>query len=246
MSDPGDEFQERADGASQQLPGEKFVITRRGTGAVVFEAILSSEVSCETFGTKLGAATMLALKAGAYLADADLAGANLACADLTGAYLAGAKLAGANLAGAYLAGAYLACAKLAGANLAGAKLAGANLAGANLADADLAGANLADANLTGAYLACAKLAGANLAGAKLAGVKHIIAAGQPNGFWAFGYRERDTGGLRIKVGCHDKAIIDAREYWSDSHPRWTERQEIPAALDMIEAVARLRGWERPQ
>ncbi len=129
-----------------------------------------------------------------------------------------------------------------GANLVGAYLARADLARADLADANLAGANLARADLARADLAGADLAGAYLARANLAGAKDIIAAGQPNGYWAFGYREKETGALRIKIGCREKSIADAREYWSSSHPHWSERQEIPAALDMIEAIARIRGW----
>ena len=56
-----------------------------------------------------------AIKAGAYLEDANLAGAYLEGANLAGANLAGANLKGANLAGAYLEGAYLKGANLKGA-----------------------------------------------------------------------------------------------------------------------------------
>jgi hypothetical protein len=138
-------------------------------------------------------------------------------------------------------GAAIKLALMAGADLAGADLADAYLVGANLADA-----NLADANLAGADLAGADLAGADLAGANLAGAKDIIAAGQPNGFFAFGYREKNTGTIRVKVGCRDKSMAEAREYWSASHPHWSDRREIPAALDLIEAIARLRGWSAAQ
>lgn len=69
-----------------------------------------------------------AVKAGAYLAEADL----------RGAYLTGADLRGANLTVADLAGAYLAGADLTGANLTGANLRGANLTGANLTEASVA------------------------------------------------------------------------------------------------------------
>ena len=253
--------------ASRPRAGEHFLIKHRFTGAVIFDAELSAEISRQPLSIKLGAATKLALNAGASLANANLAGANLAGAYLVNASLANANLAranlananlvnanlaNANLANANLAGAYLANANLAGANLAGAylvnanlanaNLAGAYLAGANLAGAYLAGANLANANLAGANLANANLANANLAGANLADVKDVIAAGQPNDFWALGYREKDTGTLRIKVGCRDKSIAEARAYWSPAHPHWPERQEIPPVLDMIEAIARLRGW----
>jgi pentapeptide repeat protein len=139
-------------------------IKHRSTGTVLWSGEAASSRD----------AVIAAVKAGAYLADANLAGANLAGADLADANLAGANLAdaylaGANLACANLARADLACANLAGAYLAGANLAGADLACAYLACANLAGANLAGANLAGAYLAGADLAGADLAGADLAG-----------------------------------------------------------------------------
>ena len=142
-------------------------------------------------------------------------------ADLTGANLAGANLTGANLTGANLARAYLADAYLAGANLAG-----ANLAGAYLARADLARANLARADLAGAYLARADLARA----------VDVIDAGTPNGWRAIGWRR--NGVLRVRVGCRDFTVAEGREYWRGE----SERREVMAALDYIEAVARLRGW----
>ena len=87
----------------------------------------------------------------------------------------------------------------------------------------------------------ADLARANLAGADLAGADEVIAAGQPNGFLAFGYRRE--GVLRVKVGCRDKSIDEARAYWSSpTHHDPQNRREVLAALDYIEAVARLRGW----
>ena len=111
-------------GAIQKIKQE---ILNRFPGEVIFTA----EIECaadELPSIKMGLAVKAAVKARAYLADANLAGANLAEANL-----AGANLAGANLARAYLAD-------------------------ANLADANLAGAYLADANLAGAYLADAKSA----------------------------------------------------------------------------------------
>jgi hypothetical protein len=147
----------------------------------------------------------------------------------------------ANLTGAYLAHANLAHANLARANLVGADLAGADLVGANLTRADLAGANLAEANLADAYLTDANLTGANLAGAdlaraNLARAKGVIDAGTPDRWRCVGW-VRD-GVLRVRVGCRDKTIPEGREYWSGK----PDRREVLAALDYIEATARLRGW----
>ena len=209
----------------------QYEIKHRWTGAVLFTAELGAEYEAKSDGVTLGAAIKLAFRARANLAGANLTGANLTGADLARAYLADAYLAGANLARAYLADAYLAGADLAGANLAGAYLAGADLAGANLT-----GANLARANLAGADLARANLAGADLEGADLAGAVDVIDAGTPNGWRAIGWRR--NGVLRVRVGCRDFTVAEGREYWRGE----SERREVMAALDYIEAVARLRGW----
>ena len=144
--------------------------------------------------------------------------------------------AGADLAGAYLARANLADANLVGANLADANLASADLARANLAGAYLARAYLAHANLAGANLAGAYLADANLAGANLAGAKDVIDAGTPDGWRCVGWR-RD-GVARVRVGCRNKTLTEAREYWRGKD----NRREVMAALDYVEVVARARGW----
>ena len=130
----------------------------------------------------------------------------------------------------------LARADLADANLADAYLADANLAGADLARATLARAILARANLADANLARANLARAYLADANLAGAKAVIDAGTPDGWRCVGW-VRD-GVLRVRVGCRDKTIPEGREYWSGK----PDRREVLAALDYIEATARLRGW----
>jgi hypothetical protein len=87
-----------------------------------------------------------------------------------------------------------------------------------------------------ATLARADLADANLADANLAGAKAVIDAGTPDGWRCVGW-VRD-GVLRVRVGCRDKTIPEGREYWSGK----PDRREVLAALDYIEATARLRGW----
>ena len=119
---------------------------------------------------------------------------------------------------------------------AGANLAGANLADANLRGAYLAGADLADANLAGADLAGANLRGAYLRGADLRGANDVIAAGQPNGWRAFGWLH--DGELMVCVGCRSFSLDEGRAYWHGK----PHRREVLAALDYIEAVAALRGW----
>jgi hypothetical protein len=40
------------------------------------------------------------------------------------------------------------------------------------------------------------------------------------------------------VGCQEKRLSEAREYWAGKE----DRREVLAALDYAEAVALLRGW----
>jgi len=133
---------------------------------------------------------------------------------------------------------------LGGADLGGAYLRGADLRGAYLRGADLRGAYLRGADLGGADLRGADLGGADLGGQKVSGDIGIITAGDPNSYTAVGFVEEETGALRVIVGCRSKSITEGRAYWSsEAHPNRDARREVLAALDYIEAVARLRGWE---
>ena len=134
-------------------------------------------------------------------------------------------------------------ANLRGADLRDANLRGADLCGANLRGANLCVANLRDANLRGADLRGADLHGANLCGRKVNGDIGVIDAGTPNHWSALGFVDAGTGELCVSVGCQLKEIGAGRAYWSspDHHDR-ENRREVLAALDYIEAVARLRGW----
>ncbi len=218
------------------------------TGAVLFELECASLKLCveaainsgvDLRGASLdGASLERANLRGAILCIANLRGANLRGANLDGANLDGVYLQGANLDGAFLRNANLRNANLRGANLDGAILDDANLDGAFLRGANLRGANLRDANLDGANLDGANLDGANLDGHKVNGTVGIIWAGL-----AFGYVDRVTQQLRVRVGCRNKEIGEGRAYWSSpDHPALEKRREVLAALDYIEAVARLRGW----
>jgi hypothetical protein len=164
-----------------------------------------------------------AVKFGAELRDGDLSDADLSGAYLSGAYLRGAYLRGAYLRGAHLIGAYLRDADLSGAYLRGAHLIGAYLRDADLRDADLRGADLS---------------GADLRGADLIGVRDVINAGDPNGWPAFGWHR--GGVIMVQVGCQNFTLSEGRAYWAGKK----KRLEVMAALDYIEAVAKLRGWHK--
>jgi uncharacterized protein YjbI with pentapeptide repeats len=148
-----------------------------------------------------------------------------------------ANLADANLAGAYLADANLAGAYLAGANLADATLAGANLAGAYLADAYLAGANLADATLAGANLAGAYLADAYLISDR------IIDGGLRSDGYRFLLTRTEPGEWRIKAGCRNFTLTEARTHWGEKRPAGDRLgDETRLILAHMEALAKLRKW----
>ena len=84
----------------------------------------------------------------------------------------------------------------------------------------------------GAYLGGAYLEGAYLRGADLA-----ISAGWPNGWHAFGWLKDKS--IYVQVGCRNLSLAEGREYWAGKD----DRREVLAALDYIETVAKLRGWE---
>ena len=140
------------------------------------------------------------------------------------------------------AGADLARANLAGANLAGAYLAGAYLAGADLARADLARADLARANLAGAYLAGADLAGANLARADLANQWIVQGAVRSDGY-AFVLTNYKDEGVRLKAGCRNFTLAEARQHWKETRDGTPLGAETFAILDCLEAMAKARGLD---
>jgi hypothetical protein len=220
----------------------KFEIKSRFTGSVLF--------SLETESLKL--CVEAAVKAKAYLRDANLSDANLRGADLRGAYLRDANLSDANLrdvdlrdanlGGADLRGAYLRGADLRGAYLGGAYLRGAYLGGAYLGGADLRGADLRGAHLRGAYLGGAYLGGADLRGADgqkltLVGKRPYLALG-PLG------SRNDTlqayltdAGVYVRAGCFWDTLDKFRAAVSETHGGGGHAQEYHAAIALIETHA---------
>ena len=136
-----------------------------------------------------------------------------------------------------VAGDTLRAADLYGADLRGADLRGANLSAADLRGANLSAADLRGADLYGANLSAADLRGADLYGADLYGADGIIGAGYPDGWTAYGW-QRD-GRLSIRIGCREKRLDEAREYWADK----PDRREVLAAVEYVAAVAAIRGWQ---
>jgi uncharacterized protein YjbI with pentapeptide repeats len=144
---------------------------------------------------------------------------------------------GAAVKAAVKSRAYLSGADLSGANLSGAYLSGADLSGANLSRANLSGADLSRANLSGAYLSRADLSGANLS-------EQAIVLGPPRSDGYYFMLTNLTGeGWRIKAGCRNLTIDEARQHWSK--PRADQRLNDEALLivEHLLALAKLRGLE---
>jgi len=153
----------------------------------------------------------------------------------------------ASLSGELKIGAAVKIAIKTDANLAGANLAAANLAGANLADAYLAGANLDGANLDGANLAGAYLDGANLAGAKvndgnvLAGTRPIFQIGPIGSRCAYLAAYITTSGVFVRAGCFFGSLAEFSATVNKTHGENEHGQEYNAAIQMIEAHAKIWG-----
>lgn len=114
---------------------------------------------------------------------------------------------------------------------------GDSLRDADLGGADLSGADLSGADLCGADLCDANLSGADLSGASLSGARDVIALGSPNDWPAFGWHKGAE--IMVQVGCKNFALHQGREYWLGK----ADRAEVMAALDYLEAVAKLRDWK---
>ncbi len=71
----------------------------------------------------------------------------------------------------------------------------------------------------------------------------LIDAGQDTRGYRF-VAQKDGDGLKISAGCRVFSSLEAaREHWAARHQdRPAQRAECLAKLDLIETVARARGW----
>ncbi len=211
----------------------KFDILNRLTGKVQFTAEIDCSEDTARY-VKMGLAVRLGNKNKANLSGADLSESDLWRADLRRANLSGTDLWRANLSGANLSESYLS-----GADLSGANLRRANLSGANLWRADLRRANLSGANLSGA----------NLSGADLSGSENIEGLIIDGGLRSDGYRflltRTDDSVWRVKAGCRDFPIDEARKHWNATRPKGEKLgDETRLIIKHMLAVAKLRKWEK--
>ena len=178
--------------------------------------------------------------------------ANLKGADLRGANLQGADLHGASLEGANLRGAGLTGANLWGANLVGANLVGANLWRADLRAANLVGADLVGANLRGADLWKADLRRANLEMAiieraileRAYGISNrVIVLGTRSDGYQFLLTRTEPGPWRIKAGCRNFTLDEARCHWDTTRPKGSLLgDETRLLISTGLQIAKMREW----
>lgn len=127
-------------------------------------------------------------------------------------------------------------------------LTGIQMPGCRLVRADLRGTILRDANLEGCAFGGARMHDCDLTNANIddvdlsdteSGYIHgIISLGELDGWRVYGYRKSD-GHLRIRAGCRNFSLEDAREHWEERD----DRKEIFAALSLLEIVAQNREWK---
>ncbi len=108
----------------------------------------------------------------------------------------------------------------------------ANLRGANLRGAYLDGANLRDAYLRDAYLRGAYLRG-----------QVVIDLGQRSDGYAFFLMNLTGEGWRIKAGCRNFTVAEARTHWQTTRGGTRLGNESLAIVDHAERIAAIRGYD---
>jgi len=145
-------------------------------------------------------------------------------------------------------------AKLRHANLRHATLMGFDLRHANLRDVDLTGADLTSVALTGATLRHANLMDVELMGAELldADLRDVDLTGAKNFYllpvqdmrgYAFAHAVNTDGGWRIRVGCRDFSIAEARKHWGEAYEG--DREQGDMYLHAIEWLERKVNGSQP-
>lgn len=104
---------------------------------------------------------------------------------------------------------------------------GAYLGGAYLGDADLR-----DADLRGAYLGGADLGG-----------QWIIQGPVRSDGWSFFLTNYKLEGVRVKAGCRNFTLAEARTHWQNTRAGTLLGDETLAILDHMLTLAKLRGYD---
>lgn len=137
------------------------------------------------------------------------------------------------------------------ADLAGADLSCCNFNNADLRHANLYGCNLADSSfdntrMTGATVVNANIEDTNLGHTDSRYINGLILLDELNDYYVWAYPRGREKLLRIRAGCRDFTLAEARQHWSANddgkEPAMSGREEIFAALPLIELMARRMDW----
>ena len=111
-------------------------------------------------------------------------------------------------------------------------------------DASLNYASLNDARLNYASLIDAKISQANFAGAS--GITdRIIDGGLRSDGYRFFLTRTEPGEWRIKAGCQNLTLAEAKKHWDESRPKGTALgDETRLIIKHMLSVAKLRKWPK--
>lgn len=149
------------------------------------------------------------------------------------------------LADTNLAGALLSHCDLAGADLSNCNFNNADLRHANLRGCDLHDSVFDGTRMTGADITDANLDDVNLGHTDSRYVIGLILLDELNDYFVWAYPRGKEKFLRIRAGCRDFSLQEAREHWSYDEKGTKPaagREEIFAALPLIEVMARRMDW----
>ena len=133
---------------------------------------------------------------------------------LRGSNLRGSNLRGSNLSGSDLRGSNLRDSNLSDSDLSNSDLSNSDLRDSNLSDSDLRYSNLRGSNLSDSDLRYSDLRDSNLSNSDLSGVTgFVLLPVQDMRGYSFPHAIQTDNGWRIRAGCRDFSIEDAREHW---------------------------------
>jgi hypothetical protein len=133
-----------------------------------------------------------------------------------------------------------------GIDLSNMNLEGCSFRGSNLTRVTLIDADLEECNFAGALMQYADVSGANLKAAAFddviaSSITGLIMINDLNGYFCYAYQSKDDG-VHVRAGCRDFNLETARRHWEGE----SNRDEIFAALDLIELLAKNRRWVKAE
>ena len=200
----------------------KFGIKNRFTN----EVMNTTEIDCDASTSqsiKLGLAVKWVIKNGGDLSNSDISNSDLRGCDLINCNLRGCDISNSDLRGC----------DISNSDLRGCDLRGCDLRGCDLRYCNLRGCDLINCNLRGCDLSYVK------------GIENsIIDCGIRSDGYRFYLTRTEQGEWRIKAGCRNFTITEAKEHWDRTRPEGDilgdeTRLIIEYGLD----VANFREWK---